>query len=190
MKQAVMAVVVVAWVLAGAGCATSSSPAPPAVQFGELAGFGPVAPLLAASDTEGLPGGLEAEQKLPRGPADPLYQPPVMNSAGVNDRLAVTSDGSFRHRNWEPGVARYSDGRVTHMPRWYADPYDDVTQPRADGFGPGGDDLLASVYNPGRFLVNLVASPVSAVVHPIWAPATTDGGAAIVDGPKGVEIRK
>ena len=123
----------------------------------------------------------------PLGPADPRYE--ELPLGVVPPALAVTTVGPYRMRNWPTQTVRFSDGRIAHMPRWFADPYDDRTMYPQDCYGWSREDAIGFVYCPGRFLANLIALPVTVVVHPLWAPAYTDRTATIVETEQGVEVR-
>ncbi|MCG3181658.1 MAG: hypothetical protein BIFFINMI_04056 [Phycisphaerae bacterium] len=148
----------------------------------------PADALTAAGDSEPHPGGVEADAKIPNGPADPVYRHPTI--PGGSKELVVTREGEFRHRDWAPAAATYVPCQVEHMQRWFADPYDDVTRLGPAGFGCTCDDLLAGVYCPARFMVNLVALPVSVIVKPICVPEYSGGQPRIVETDQGPRIQE
>jgi len=164
------------------GCSVDSIP--PAAQVAEI-----TSPLPAASTSDEQS---YREPAIPGGSGDLHQTRPLAD--GI---LPVASNGvwvgPFRMRSWPTHTVRFHHGGIRHMPRWFADPHDDV-----DTFGPAcwgpqspcvgiggsfgwdGDDLVAFVYCPGRFLVNLVAVPVSIIVRPVWAPEVTDRTATVL----------
>jgi hypothetical protein len=66
------------------------------------------------------------------------------------------------------------DGTVTHGPLFFEDGFED--QGSEDGqFAWTGEDYLQMFYWRGRFLVNALCFPVSAVVTPPWVVMASDG---------------
>lgn len=177
----------VAGLMVLAGCGGTDEQAVVGVRMVDVGGMR-TAELIADDDHEQL--SMDAQmareemKKIPHGPGDPIYTPPAGLAAG--SPLAVTTSGATRQRSWPTQVATYTDGRVGHMPRWFEDPYDNVTQPRPGVFGWSADDLIGAAYSPARFLVNGVALPASVIVHPLWEKASTDQTAAF-DGVRVVD---
>ncbi len=69
-----------------------------------------------------------------------------------------------------------TDGRVTHGPLYFEDPFENPGD--EDGnFAWSGKDYMHWLYGPGRFLVNVVVFPVKAAVSPPWIEMGGDGGA-------------
>ena len=67
-----------------------------------------------------------------------------------------------------------ADGRVVHAPLYFEDPMEEGGS--EDGqFAWTGEDYWWMVYWRGRFLANLIAFPVSAVVNPPWQEMVSDG---------------
>lgn len=77
-------------------------------------------------------------------------------------------------RGWNPEQYQAEDGRVTHLPLWWEDPFEDSGS--EDGrFAWTAEDYLAMVYSPLRFGVNTIGWPISAVVEPPWTVRCSDG---------------
>jgi len=167
-----------------AGCAGQADSlvvysAGPALQTVELAQRTGQAPATVAESPE--------TAARPLGPADPVYRD--LPIGVIPPALAVTTVGPYRMRTWPTQTARFSSGRIAHMPRWFADPYDDRTMYEQARYGWSCDDAVAFVYCPGRFLANLVALPVTVFVHPLCGTAYTDRTATIVETEHGPEVR-
>ena len=80
----------------------------------------------------------------------------------VQDRQGVE-----KHRSAE-------DGSVTHGPLYFEDPTEE--RGSEDGqFAWTGEDYLWIASWRGRFIANLIALPVSAVVNPPWQVMVSDG---------------
>lgn len=106
-------------------------------------------------------------------------------------------------RGWEPLAVAPADGRVTHFPLHFEDPFEDkgpgdplysydlcapdeVFEANGCHYGRwyprgrqeyrlGWEDVLAGFYSPARYGLNLVAYPVSLVVTPPWTLMESDG---------------
>ncbi|MDD4889612.1 MAG: hypothetical protein PHU85_06745 [Phycisphaerae bacterium] len=109
----------------------------------------------------------EVQKRLPHGPADPHYRDPEVGQA--NPALAVAFADGLRFRNWPSQTTQFSNGKVSHMPLWFADPVETKAI-----WGDKDMSVLAAVYCPARFIVNLVALPVTVFVHPVWENTVTD----------------
>jgi len=71
-------------------------------------------------------------------------------------------------------VVRPEEGPVTHGPLAFEDPYEETGSD--DGrYAWTYEDLLYEFYGPGRFIVNGLFLPVSAVVTPPWTVMVSDG---------------
>ena len=82
-------------------------------------------------------------------------------------------DVSPPQRNWQESRFTYATGETTHWPTWFSDPFNDKGNGEtADGdtevidtqFAWNWADYLHMGYGPGRWLLNIGAFPVSAVV--------------------------
>jgi hypothetical protein len=67
------------------------------------------------------------------------------------------------------------DGTVTHGPLYFEDPFEDTGSEDGRFAWTGTDYLHAWLLGPGRFAVNAVAFPISAVVDPPWVVMASDG---------------
>lgn len=84
-----------------------------------------------------------------------------------------------RRRAWEPLAVSVEDGRVSHFPLHFEDPFEDKG---AEAFGPTSDeykwrcsDIVAAPWTYARHWLNIVAYPVSLVVTPPWTLMESDG---------------
>jgi len=76
--------------------------------------------------------------------------------------------------DWPELTARGNRGTVTHWPLWYEDPLEDVGV--YDGrFVWTWQDYVAWPYSTGRWIINALALPVSAVVTPPFTILYSDG---------------
>ena len=79
-----------------------------------------------------------------------------------------------RERGFDPAYASAQDGTVAHWPIWWEDPF--VDKGSLDGqFAWTWEDYFAIPYGNGRFLLNTMGMPVSAVVTPPWTVMGSDG---------------
>jgi hypothetical protein len=76
-------------------------------------------------------------------------------------------------RTWQETSAQYAAPVVTHFPYWYEDPVV-VKGDGNDTYGWTGDDWLAMVYCPCRFVVNTVGMPISMIKDPPGKMMCTD----------------
>lgn len=104
--------------------------------------------------------------------------------ADVYDRLDVAEP---RQRQWPRQTLIAADGRVTHDPLYFENPFADHGTYRTDadplGMTAGGrskyyvgwTDLGASLYGLPRFWVNMIGFPASLAVTPPWQVQESDG---------------
>lgn len=79
-----------------------------------------------------------------------------------------------RQRNTPQIETPIADGSVPHYSLWFEDPFED----KGDGDGKTAwtcADYLAMFYSPGRFGLNALCTPVSAIVVPPGAALVSDG---------------
>ncbi len=81
---------------------------------------------------------------------------------------------TLRQRDWPPEVARIEPTGVPHWPLWWEDPFEDKGSIDAP-FVWSYEDYIAMPYSVGRFLLNTMGWPVSAVVTPPWTVMNSDG---------------
>ncbi len=85
----------------------------------------------------------------------------------LDDRIVVV-------RDIEPTVITPPEGAVAHFPLWFQDPFED--RGSMDGqFAWTYADYLAMPYGLSRFILNGIALPISAVVHPPVPAMVSDG---------------
>ncbi len=100
---------------------------------------------------------------------------PVDTTTGsVNGVRGSGLAAALRERGHEPTERHAESGTVTHGPLYFEDPFEDKGS--EDGqFAWTGEDYLQIFYWRGRFLLNGIAFPVSAVVTPPWTVMCSDG---------------
>jgi len=97
-----------------------------------------------------------------------------MATASVEGVRAAKTTPSVRQRGYASFELRSEDLGVTHGPLYFEDPFEDKGS--EDGrFAWTGEDYLQIFYWRGRFLLNTVFFPVSAVVTPPWTLMESDG---------------
>ena len=95
-------------------------------------------------------------------------------TASVEGARAAMTTPTVRQRGYEPFELHAEDEGVTHGPLYFEDPFEDKGS--VDGrFAWTGEDYLQMFYWRGRFLLNTVFFPVSAVVTPPWTVMESDG---------------
>jgi len=105
---------------------------------------------------------------------DELPPTEAISTASADGVRASGKTAEVRQRSWKASQARYAHGGVTHWPLWWEDPFED--QGSQDGvFAWTWEDYLAWPYSFGRFLLNTMAWPVSAVVTPPGTVMISDG---------------
>jgi len=99
---------------------------------------------------------------------------PAVTTASVEGvRAAAKSDLVLTRTSPSREIAP-EDGTVSHGPLYFEDPYEESGS--EDGhFAWTAEDYWQWVYWRGRFLLNAVAFPVSAVVTPPWTVMVSDG---------------
>jgi len=107
-----------------------------------------------------------------------------MTTPSAEGYRSQTPGEPHANRAWDESTAWQRSGDVTHWPIWWEDPFidkgNDPTGPddrdAADQtFAVACVDLLAIPYGWGRFVLNSVAWPVSAVVTPPGTLMASDG---------------
>jgi hypothetical protein len=105
---------------------------------------------------------------------DEYAQRPPVTTPSVEAVLAADVSPSVQEVN---GVEKHRcavDGSVAHVPLYFEDPTEESGS--EDGqFAWTGEDYLWIAYWRARFMVNLFAMPVSAVVNPPWQTMVSDG---------------
>ena len=105
---------------------------------------------------------------------DETAGPEAVTTASVEGARAYQADELMRDRGYEPTVAMAQDGTVRHFPLWWEDPF--VDRGSNDGeFRWTWEDYFAMPYSLGRFDLNTLAIPVSAVVQPPVPLMASDG---------------
>lgn len=96
-------------------------------------------------------------------------------AADVKSRI---EPAPMRVRDWEVRTVAVKSGAVEHWPLYFEDPFEDKGDGRTtpgDMYRLGWEDFLAAFYGAGRFALNSIALPVSAVVTPPWTLMESDG---------------
>lgn len=113
--------------------------------------------------------------QLRQGPVcNPLAGPGAVTTPSVDAARAAQRTHEPVVRAFAEFPARYADRAVTHGPLYFEDPWLDRRSKTGD-FSWTGDDYLCFVYSPVRFMVNALATPVSALVAPPWRLMASDG---------------
>jgi hypothetical protein len=100
-------------------------------------------------------------------------QPPV-STPSIEAALAVPVTPAAQERRGEPKIVSAVDGAVWHYPLYFEDPADEHGSD--DGaFKVTAEDYVWIAKWRARFLVNLIAFPVHAVLTPPWHPMVSDG---------------
>ena len=95
-------------------------------------------------------------------------------TASVEGARAAKTTPTVRQLDYAPVELRAEADGVTHGPLYFEDPFEDKDS--EDGrFAWTGEDYLQIFYWRGRFLLNTVFFPVSAVVTPPWTVMESDG---------------
>jgi hypothetical protein len=81
---------------------------------------------------------------------------------------------TVRHRDVSPVEAPLVDGQVPHYPLYWEDPFEDKGD-QNDTYAWTWQDYVVMPYGLGRFILNTIAWPVSAVVTPPGTPMVSDG---------------
>lgn len=99
---------------------------------------------------------------------------PSVTTPSVVAVMAADVPTSVQERH---GVEKHRspiDGSVTHGPLYFEDPTEE--RGSEDGhFAWTGEDYVWMAYWRARFMANLIAWPVSAVVNPPWQVMVSDG---------------
>jgi hypothetical protein len=105
---------------------------------------------------------------------DELAGPQAMTTPSVEGARAATTAPSLRQRGYAPVEIHAETGAVTHGPLYFEDPYEEKGS--EDGqFAWTGEDYFQTAYGRGRFLVNVLLFPISAIVTPPWTVMESDG---------------
>jgi len=105
---------------------------------------------------------------------DELAGPQQMTTPSVEGARAAPTVPSLRQRGYAPVDIHAENGAVTHGPLYFEDPFEDKGS--EDGqFAWTGEDYLQAAYWRGRFLVNVLLFPISAIVTPPWTMMESDG---------------
>ena len=87
---------------------------------------------------------------------------------------AANRETTQRHRGHEQLLAPTVDPQTPHYPLWWEDPFEDKGDENCT-FAWTWQDYFAMPYSLGRYMVNTVGFPVSAVVQPPCTPMISDG---------------
>ncbi len=105
---------------------------------------------------------------------DDLPPTEAISTASADGVRATGKVAEVRRRPLEPGRVEYAHGGVTHWPLWWEDPFEDKGS-QDQVFAWTWEDYLAWPYSFGRFLLNTMGWPVSAVVTPPGTVMISDG---------------
>jgi len=102
--------------------------------------------------------------------------PPVseVTTTSVQGARAAASHPTVPRREFAAVHVEPQDGTVDHWPLWWEDPFEDKGS--QDGqFAWTWEDYFYLAYGPGRFLLNTMAFPISAVVTMPGTVMCSDG---------------
>jgi len=105
---------------------------------------------------------------------DELAGQPEVTTASVEGARAAKTTPTVRQRDYTPFELCAEHEGVTHGPLYFEDSSEDKGSDD-DRFAWTGEDYLQLFYWRGRFLLNTVFFPVSAVVTPPWTVMESDG---------------
>lgn len=109
---------------------------------------------------------------------DPWRDDSIPRSAyGTASSELVLASGeapAIRVREIPPTAAPVARADVPHYPLWWEDPFEDQGD-NDDRFAWTWQDYLHMPYGLGRFILNTVGTPASAVVTPPWVSMVSDG---------------
>lgn len=107
-----------------------------------------------------------------------------MTTPSAEGHTGRSEFGRQRQRKFAERTVYYENGTVTHWPLWWEDPFED----KGNGFKATKDedepdteyawnwvDYFDVAYSPGRFIVNTLAWPISAIVTPPGTVMESDG---------------
>jgi hypothetical protein len=100
-------------------------------------------------------------------------RPPV-TTPSVDSALAANVPASEQERIGEEKVRYAADGGVVHLPLYFEEPFEESGSENGT-FAWTGEDYVWIAYSRLRFMANLFAFPVSAVVYPPWQETVSDG---------------
>ena len=109
---------------------------------------------------------------------NPFHDEPVaddlLTTPSAEGATAGESRMLVRQRPWEPTPVQFEFTGTDHWPLWWEDPFVDKGDGN-DTFAWTCADYVAMPYGPGRFILNTIAWPVSAVVTPPGTRMSSDG---------------
>jgi len=106
--------------------------------------------------------------------ADEFANRPAVVTPSVRVAREARVEPVVLRRPCSPIEVTVVDGAVTHGPLYFEDPFEDKGS--EDGrFAWTGEDYLYLLYGPGRFSLNSLLFPVSAMVTPPWVVMASDG---------------
>jgi hypothetical protein len=101
------------------------------------------------------------------------HRPPV-TTPSVEAVLAAEVPPSVQERHGDEKLRCAVDGSITHLPLYFEDPTEESGSENGH-FAWTGEDYLWIAYWRVRFMANLIALPVSAVVNPPCQTMVSDG---------------
>lgn len=109
---------------------------------------------------------------------DDSIPPQAYGTASSEVVLQANAEPAVRMRDLPPSHAPAASGAVPHYPLWWEDPFEDQGDNNRQ-FAWTWQDYLHMPYGLGRWMLNTMAWPVSAVVTPPGTPMVSDG---VVEG--------
>lgn len=105
---------------------------------------------------------------------DDSIPPSEWSTPSRDGYLAAGHEPIVRVRDYDTIQGPYVSRETPHFPLWWEDPFED----KGDGDGQFAGtyaDAIALPYSMGRFMLNTVAWPISAIVTPPGWPMVSDG---------------
>lgn len=102
----------------------------------------------------------------------------ALESDAARDLYARYQPAPNRERGWTQTSTAAQSGTVYHWPLYTEDPFEDKGTDRPDGpnkYHLGWEDYVAMPYGFSRWVLNVMAMPVSMAVQPPWKLMESDG---------------
>lgn len=142
-------------------------------------------PILSKHNLAMLPAAILAAMTCAAGGCHEYVNPWLDETAGSEWITTASVEGAVheshepvqRTRGLEAVPVAAQDGTVGHFPLWWQDPFEDAGSDDSQ-FAWTWEDYFAMPYGLGRFIVNTIGLPGSAVVYPPVPLRGSDGVAA------------
>ncbi len=105
---------------------------------------------------------------------DETHTSDAVTTASVTEARAAPPMPAMRQREYAPAALNAQDGSVHHFPLWFEDPFEDRGSDNGR-FAWTYEDYVGMPYGLSRMVLNTLALPISAVVHPPVPLMVSDG---------------